>query len=327
MKRNFLRISAVLLGFTLVACLDDDKYALDPEGTENVIEFIDPSVPNSPAGAVYPLWTAVTELQDEFTFTQTVSYSGPNTNNRNIEIVIDVDPAALAEYNRQMVDVLHSDTYELMPESYYEFEPITLTIPRGQNKVDFDVTVFPREFDLERTFALPLRITSASDGILSTHFSAGMFVVVVKNLYDGVYTVEGGSITRNSATGPDPVLGGPFNDGIEIPFTTINGATTAFQPTWKDGSGVGGIDGTRVAVQEGVAYVAPAPFTAPAGAWPATVTSTGNASLKNTAGRMNYFVWDGTNNTSKNFHLNFDWGAAPSTRIIADFELKWDHSR
>lgn len=317
MKKNFLRISAVLLGFTLVACLDDDKYALDPAGSDNVIEFIDPSVPNSPAGAVYPLWTSVTELADEYTFVQTVSYSGPNTNNSSIEVVIEVDPTALAEYNRQMEDVLHSDQYEMMPDDYYDFPPLTLTIPKGQNKVDFEVTVFPREFDLERSFALPLRITSSTKGILSEHFSAAMFVVVVKNLYDGIYSVEGGTITRNSATGPDTALGGTFNDGIEIPFTTINGATTAFQPTWKDGSAVGGIDGTRVAVVEGVAGAQ----------WPATVTATGNPALKNTAGKDNYFTWNGTDNTSKRFMLNFDWGAAPATRIVADYDLHWDRSR
>jgi hypothetical protein len=50
MKKNFLRICVALLGITLVACLDDDKYALDPSGTENVIEFYDPSVPTSPSG-------------------------------------------------------------------------------------------------------------------------------------------------------------------------------------------------------------------------------------------------------------------------------------
>lgn len=329
MKKNFLRISAVLLGFTLVACLDDDKYALDPEGSDNVIEFRDPSVPNSPAGAVYPLWTAVTELQDEFTFTQTISYSGPNSNNKNIEVVVDIDPAALAEYNRQMVDVLHDATYELMPEDYYDFEPITLTIPKGQSSVEFDVTVFPREFDLERSFVLPLRITSATEGILSTHFSAGMFAVVVKNLYDGVYSVKDGEIFRNQAAAPgyDPALSGDFISTIEIPFVTINGNTTSFAPTWKDGSGIAGIDGCRVTVAEGVEYVAPAGFTAPAGSWPATVTATTNPLVQNTGGRLNYFWWDGATNTSKTFVLNFAWGAAPNTRVITNYHLEWDHSR
>jgi hypothetical protein len=66
MKKNFLRICVALLGLTLVACLDDDKYALDPSGSENVIEFYDPSVPSSPAGAIYPVWTATTAVQAAF---------------------------------------------------------------------------------------------------------------------------------------------------------------------------------------------------------------------------------------------------------------------
>jgi hypothetical protein len=322
MKKNFVKICAVLLGFTLVACLEDDKYALDPDGSYNVIEFIDPSVPNSPSGAVYPLWTAVTAMKDEYTFSQTISYSGPNTNDSDIDLLVEVDPTALDEYNLQMTEDLHSDTYEMMPPAYYDFPPLALTIEKGSNKVTFDITVFPAEFDLERSFALPLRITSASEGVLSQHFSAAMFVVVVKNLYDGIYEVTGGSITRNSATGPDAVLGGPFNDGIEIPFTTINGVTTAFQPTWKEGSGVGGIDGTRVTVQPGVAYVAPAGFTAPATANPATVTATTNGTLANTTSRLNYYDLP-----SKTFVLNFAWGAAPSDRIIQDYTLVYDRER
>lgn len=324
MKKNFLKISAVLIGFVLVSCLDDDKYALDPSGSENVIEFTDPSVPNSPSGAVYPLWTAVTELQDSYTFSQTVSYSGPNSNNKDIELVIEVDPTALEEYNRQMEDVLHSDIYEMMPPSFYDFPATTVTIPKGQNKATFDITVFPVEFDLSRTFALPLRITSSSDGILSQHFSAALFAVVVKNLYDGIYAVEGGTIMRNQAAPPgfDPVLSGDFIAGLEIPFTTINGASTAFQPTWKDGSGIAGIDGTRVTVAEGVAYVAPAGFTAPATAWPATVTSATNPVLQNTASRLNYY-----DPATKTFVLNFSWGAAPNTRVITNYELVWDRAR
>lgn len=329
MKKNYIKICTVLAGLSLVACLDDDKYALDPDGTHNVIEFIDPSVPNSPAGAIYPLWTTVTELQPNFTFQQTISYSGPNSNDSNIELVVEVDPTALQDYNQQMTDDLHDATYEMMPANYYTFTPTTVTIPKGSNKVDFDILVHPDQFDLSRTFALPLRITSASKGVLSAHYSTAMFVVVVKNLYDGIYHVMGGDIQRNSATGPDPALSGNFvitDDLIFIPFVTINGNTTAFQPTWKDGSGIAGIDGTRVLVDEVNPYVAPPGFTAPANARPATVTSATNPVLQNTGGRLNYYTPDdGTG--QELFILNFNWGAGANTRVITDMKPVYDSPR
>lgn len=323
MKKNIIRIVAVLLGFASVACLDDNKYALDPSGSENVIEFLDNSVPNSPAGAVYPLWTKVTEVAPSFVFEQTISYSGPNSNNKDIDLLVEVDPAALAEYNQQMTDVLFDDTYPIMPPSYYDFPPTMVTIPKGKNKVTFEITVFPDQFDLSQTFALPLRITSASDGLLSQHFSAGLFVVVVKNIYDGIYNITEGKIIRNSGTGPDPVFGGDYSlvPPIKIPFVTITGTTTAFQPTWKEGSPVGGIDGTRVEVLGGT-YTPPGAFTAPATAQPIKITSSANASLANTATRLNYY-----DPAEKTFVMNFSWNPGGSSRVIEDLKLKWTSSR
>lgn len=308
MKKNFLRISVALLAITMVACLDDDKYALDPSGSDNIIEFYDPSVPTSPSGAIYPVWTASTEVSPSFMLEQTISYSGPNSNNKNIELTLAADPTALAAYNQQMIDVLHGSTYELMPSNYYELTETTVTIPKGQTKVTTSIEFFPDQFDLTKSFVLPLRIVSSSEGTLSAHFSVALLAVVVKNIYDGVYEITDGSITRNSGTGPDPVLGGDYVLGLEMPFVTINGTTSGITPLWKDGSGVGGVTGTQVAVN--------------AATNAATVTSSTNATLKNTPGELNQY-----DPATKTFILNFDWGAAPSTRIISDLTVVYVEPR
>jgi len=303
MKKNLLKIFTAFLGIVMAGCLDDDKYALDPSGTNNVIEFYDASVPSNPAGAIYPVWTTTTEILPSFTFEQEVSFSGPNGNPSDIELTLAVDPIALDEYNQQMTEDLGGATYEMMPDTYFTFSDVNVTIPKGEKRATISITVFPEEFDLTKNFALPIRIVSASKGVLSAHFSVAIMAVVIKNKYDGVYEIMGGSMTRNSATGPDPVLGGDYIDGLTIDWETINGNTNGWAPLWKEGSGVGGIPATKTVTDEVTNL---------------TTTSSGNATMKNTPATINeYFP------ATREYILNFDWGNAPNTRIIADFNIMW----
>lgn len=330
MKKTFLRICVALLGVSLVACLEDEKYALDPSGAQNVIEFIDPSVPSSPAGAVYPVWTATTEVQAEFVFEQTISYSGPNGNDKDIELTIAVDPQALELYNTQMEtgingnEALGGGAYELMPPSYYVFDDFTVTIPKGQKKVNISILAKPNLFDLSKNWALPLRITSSSAGIISSNFSVAILAVVVKNKYDGIYEVLDGQVTRLVSGVQDPALGGQYNDGLEMPLVTINSNTVGVTPLWKDGSGVGGVAGTRFTIDESTDLDPDTDILAN----DVAVTASGNATLKNMAGTIRRYTETTlpSGGVEKVFEVSFDW-STPGTRKIENLKLIFDRPR
>ncbi len=304
MKNILVKLYLLVLAIGLASCLDDDKAPLDPAGTHNVIEFLDPSVPASPAGAIYPAYASSFVLSPEASFEITLSYSGPNGNDRNIELELGIDPTALEAYNTQMNDDLHGTVYSLMPSENYELGSLSVTIPKGQTKVNLPITVYPEKFDFSKNYAIPLRIVSASSGILSAHYSVAILAIGVRNNYDGIYEIIGGSITRNSATGPDPNLGGDYVEGLTLDLVTLASNKVSIVPVWKEGSGLGGIDGTSLTINEATNQV--------------TVSSTGNATLKNTPGEINEY-----DPVEKTFTLNFDWGTAPSTRIIADWKLKY----
>jgi hypothetical protein len=308
MKNNLLKICIAFLGIAMTGCLDDAKYALDPSGTENIIEFADASIPSNPAGAIYPVYTNTTEIVPSITFEAPISYSGPNKNTKDIQLTLAVDEVALLAYNQQMNEEFSGQgTYQMMPSTYYSFDDFTVTIPKGQTKVNISYTVFPEEFDLTQNFALPIRIVSSSEGTLSAHWSVAILAVVVKNQYDGVYDVIDGYIIRNSGSGPDAVLGGDYVDGLRWELATINGNTCGFDPTWKEGSGIGGIGTPRLVVDAATNNV--------------TVSSTANATLKNTPATINSY-----DPATKTFVLNFDWGTAPNTRIIS-VTLKYNKPR
>jgi hypothetical protein len=306
MKKNFVKIYIALFAVVLASCLDDSSSALDPKGTQNIIEFLDNSGPSNPAGAVYPVWTATSEIVPDFVFQQTIRYSGPNSNDSDIALTLAIDPLALDEYNLQMA-TLGGGTYNMMPTTYFDFSDFNVTIPKGQQEVNISITAHPDKFDLTKNFALPLRIVSASSGIISAHYSVAILAVVVKNQYDGVYDIIGGSITRNSATGPDTALGGVYDKGLTMDLATVNGNTVAIVPLWKDGSGVGGVAGTTLAISTTNLV---------------TVKSSGNALLKNTPATVNAY-----DPATKTFTLSFDWGTGANTRIVAGLMIKFKKPR
>jgi hypothetical protein len=199
LMKNILKIYLMLMSAVLVtSCLEDETAPLDPSGSQNVIEFFDPSVPSSPAGAIYPAWTTAFSVSPEAQFEQVISYSGPNPNDKDINLTLEIDPIALEDFNEQMA-ALGSSTYEVLPAENYSIPSMTVTIPKGQTRITIPITVYPDQFDLSRSFAIPLRIASASSGIISEHYSVAILATVVKNKYDGIYTVEGSMIDVTNA--------------------------------------------------------------------------------------------------------------------------------
>jgi len=302
MKNNFFRIYVLLLGALMASCLEDDKQPLDPSSTQNVVEFLDPFVPASPAGAVYPAYSTSFVLAPSAELPLTVSYSGPNDNNQDIVLTLAVDPAALEEYNTQMNESLHGTTYDLMPEANYDIPNLTVTIPAGQTKATVPVTFFPENFDFSKNYAVPLRIVSTSTGVLSQHFSVALLAVGVRNSYDGIYEVLDGGIIRLVGGVPDNALGGDYVDGLTMDLTTLASNVVGIEPIWKDGSGVGGVVGTTLTINESTNQV--------------TVQSSTNASLKNTPAAPNTY-----DPATRTFVLNFDW--ASNTRVVYNLTLRY----
>lgn len=322
MKNKFLTIYIVMLGVLLASCLDDDKAVLDPSGVANVIEFLDPSVPASPAGSIYPAYSSSYLLSPQDGFELTISYSGPEDNNgRDIELTLAVDPAALDRYNAHMEDGLYGNAplggtvYDLMPTENYSIPNLNVTIPSGQTKVAVPIIVYPNKFDFSKNFAVPLRIVSTSSGTLSAHYSVAILSIGARNPYDGIYSIEEGSITRFQAPpdpSPDPVLSGEFKDGLTLNLVTKASDKVGIAPVWKDGSSVGGIDNTAITIN---------PIANPDGSNEIAFTSS-NATLKKIPGAVNKY-----DPATREFTINITWGSGATVRNIEDLKIKWTKAR
>lgn len=215
MKHIFSKIGILLAGILFLAgCLDDEKNQLDPSGSSNIIQFKDPSNVVSASGAIYPVYINSYILAPTVTYEIQITNGGPDDNNSDIELSLAADATALEQYNTQVTTGLYGelpiegDPFDLMPEELYEF-PATVTIPKGQKTVTVEITFSLELFDFSKNYALPLRIVSASSGILSEHWSVVLLGIGVRNKYDGNYTVTDTAamvdVTNSSLTGYYPL--------------------------------------------------------------------------------------------------------------------------
>lgn len=89
----------------------------------------------------------------------------------DVTVGLAVDPASLTTHNTQA-----NKKYNLIPSDWYKL-PATVVIPAGQTGVDVTVPVNTNNYVAEQTYALPLKITSASSGTISGNF--GSIIVAI----------------------------------------------------------------------------------------------------------------------------------------------------
>lgn len=168
------------------ACLKDSVGNSDPKGgTNNAVEFQNSSVPVSYT-SIYPeyanslLWNPDTSgFNINFNWTGT-QFTAPE----DIKITIAIDTAALRAFN---ADQSANDT--LPPADAYSF-PTTVTIPKGSNGATIYCHVtLTSDWDYNASYVLPLTITSASYGAVSTNYGTAMYGIAGRNKYDGSYSL------------------------------------------------------------------------------------------------------------------------------------------
>lgn len=278
---------------TLTSCLKDDSVVLNPDKGTNVIEFMN-ITDIAKAGsttALYPLAFDILSTPQQIPVT--VNYSGPASGApEDIVVTIAVgNTSVLTQYNTEQ-----TKSFVELPSNMFTLSATKVTIPKGGKSATFNVAVNTSLFDLTKAYALPLTISNVSSGTISANFGKILIAPVAKNKYDGIYSYEG-TTTRNSASGPDPALSGTFT-GLKRTLITVGANSNTVVPLWANNSGIGGIDNTYLTVDPATNLV--------------TMASGSNPTLKNTVGAVNKY-----DPATKTFTLNFDWGAAPNTRVVS----------
>lgn len=190
MKHIIKKASMVVVAALALTSCVKDHLAVDPAQSNNVIEFANTGNIVSSAGAVHPRFASDLgnlPVGDSSTFVVNLSYSGAEKAAPNdITINLAVDPAALTAYNAD--DEME---YALPPASAYRF-PSSVVIKKGEKVKQITVTIIRSpEYNFDTSYALPLKIASVSSGIISGNFGTAIYSFTARNVYDGIYTMEG----------------------------------------------------------------------------------------------------------------------------------------
>jgi hypothetical protein len=231
MKKIFIFILAIT-AVSLTSCLKD-KPNTDFSSIGTVLEL-----PWS--GLQYFSKDAVTSSSDTVVLKFGVNIASAKTLSTATNYTIAVDYALMTAYEATNATVV----YDQMPTGSYTISKTTGTIPAGKRLDSITVTVYRALLDPSKSYMLPIKLASTSNGILSGNFNAHYYHFI-GNDFAGAYTWDyrrwqngtgpgPGIIPSQSTAGIPPDITGLGQSGTILPISP-----TEFQmQTGYNGQGV-----------------------------------------------------------------------------------------
>lgn len=186
------QISIKLLPFLLLisgisSCLKEAPQNIDPsKGTSNVIEFANTG-DNVGATTSAPRFTTdlgSLKAGESAEINVNVSYSGAENATEDITVSLAVDQGSLDAFN-----TINGTDYEIPAASVFTV-PTTVVIKKGERLSQAKIKVTnTADFDFNVNYALPLKITSVTKGVISGNYGTAVYSFSARNIYDGVYDV------------------------------------------------------------------------------------------------------------------------------------------
>lgn len=176
--KYLLTAAIVLIGFN--SCLNEDG-VFEENGSNSIVEL---SLPARTTSTPYAVKVTTLELVDEILLPVEVNFTGINGAPNDVEVTLAIDDAIIAKYDA-------SGSTIALPAANYELPASNkVTIPKGEKKAVYTIKLKPRTFDLTKSYALGVKIVSASSGTISGNYSAGVYSLPVKSPWQGKYNVH-----------------------------------------------------------------------------------------------------------------------------------------
>ncbi|OLY93581.1 hypothetical protein BUE76_18155 [Cnuella takakiae] len=177
----------------MVSCIKERDMNIDPaKGVANMLGFTYSGDDVAGSSSVYSRFTSdlgSLKANQTVSFPVNVSYMGQNEAPADITLNLAVDTEVLTQFNSE------NGTNYVVPDASIFKLPATAVIKKGTRTTQVKVEVTNNaSFDFNKNYALPLKITSASSGAISSNLGKAVYSFSARNQYDGLYVME--------ATGP-----------------------------------------------------------------------------------------------------------------------------
>lgn len=170
----------------LAGCLKDKDYdnglrGIDIDGDVKIIEL---------AGPVNGFRTAdfIASANDTTVQAVMIRLASEEPAENDIVVTLELDPVLVDEYN-----TANGTNYQVPPASLFTIPSLTVTIPKGSRVAYLNVSAKPTEL-IGTEYALGFKISGVSDPSvkLSGNYGEQVVGLVVRNQYDGTYTLRFG---------------------------------------------------------------------------------------------------------------------------------------
>jgi hypothetical protein len=114
--------------------------------------------------------------------------------NKPINVTVEVDPTLLAAYNSEQAALDPAFVpFQLLPSTLYTIPSLVVAIPAGKLDTPFEVQIATATISLTAKYILPIVLKSVDDPsvVIASNLSSSLIAIVVKNRFDGKYTVTG----------------------------------------------------------------------------------------------------------------------------------------
>lgn len=188
-------IAVASAGLLLASCLkNEDKYGLQEDSGTIVSEIFSHNVADPNFVSVNP--APATETIDLLT----VRFYAPRDKkpNADVKIKLRFNNTLIADFNSA-----NGTHYLVMPANAYTLSDpgLEVTVARSGNPGEYTmkITVNKNNLSLTETYALGFTIESVSEGVISENAKNYLFVLGVKNKYDGRYRITGTFVDHANA--------------------------------------------------------------------------------------------------------------------------------
>lgn len=307
--KKFIKLilaASLVVGFS--SCLKDKNYDEDKTGhnLDGVPKIIELAVEFEP-GHDKALAVDFKDATIPVTFvTVRLAATEPATEDISVTLDTTFTKAQLDTFN------VHNGAAVIkLPQAFYTIPGgLTVIIPKGSREVKVNILTNPINYDPSTTYGLAFKLKSVNTPgyTLSKNYGEWITTIGAKNSYDGIYSVISGNVQRYTAGVPEPPggLNGSLAGNDDVYLVTTGANYNNIPPSspavpgrllWAFGanSAVAGIDGLRVTVDPATNLV--------------TMSSSGNATLTNWAGKVNKY-----DPATRTFYLAFRWNPTGNTR-------------
>ena len=169
MKFRYILAAAAL--FSFVAC--NEKEVFEKEQYKNIFGFVCES--DNKKEKIVSLHL------DEATTYVSISMGGSNTISQDVTINFEEDPSLIDAYNSSNFDTDVAKYAIALPEDKYDIENYSCTIKAGERLGVIPVKVYPAGLSVDKTYFIPLRVTTYDNAEMDPEKGTILFQVGIKN--------------------------------------------------------------------------------------------------------------------------------------------------